>query len=237
MAVYAVYLDTIKLFCYLFLGILVSFCFWNFSEISCQRYFKKKISSTDPFLFLITGIWGSSGFFFLSPILHILPVPLHPPLRLLCTAFPQWDILFYIWAHSWFSSPKWEIFNDVEWQIFILRSWLFHSIIIPTLLILGSYLIQNFLYSSPAANTKVRHRLNTVFIIGIGLSVGVSAHLLGDILLYPFPGGGANLLIYRWNQQASLLWTTSHMFLGLLVPFFFIWIRNRRLKMNSIRRR
>jgi hypothetical protein len=209
------YLDTVKDFFYLLLGILVSKYFWDYAE----RYSKQGLRLVNPLLFFIMVIWGASGFFFLSPILNFLPNLFEPILQLFYNAIPDWDIPLYIWAKSWLPG--------IEWELLKHRSWLFSSNIIPILLMVISTLTPR-LY--PSVLAKMRRHLNNLFNIAIGLSVGFFAHLCGDMILSFIPRGDIGVTIYSWNQLISLIWFALNMFLGISIPFFLIGLTSVRHK-------
>ena len=198
------YLDTIKSFFYLFLALGTSWFFWN----SAERYAKKGLHFVDPFLFLVMVLWGASGFFFLSPILHVLPTSLHPILQLFFKPVPDWDIYLYIWANSYSSS--------IEWEFLKHRSCLFSSVIIPILLMTISILSK--ILHKPILAKSYR----TLSSITIGLFIGISTHLSGDILLSFIPRGDVGFKIYSLSTSISLIWFASNIFLGIFIPFFWI---------------
>ena len=200
------YLDTIKSLFYLFLALGISWFFWN----SAEKYARKGLQFVDPLSFFIMSIWGASGFFFLSPILHFVPSLFQPILQLYFKPLPDWDIYLYIWANSYFS--------NIEWEILKHRSWLFSSVLLPILLIIISLLLR-ILYKP--IRTKYHYIINSIL---IGLSIGVSAHLSGDILLSFIPRGDIGFKIYGWNLLSSFIWFISHIFLGFSIPFFLIWL-------------
>ncbi len=213
------YLDTVKDFFYLFLALGIAFVFWNRAE----QYAKKGLQFVDPLLFLVMVIWGASGFFFLSPILQFLPGFFDSILDIFYQAIPDWDIPLYIWFNSWFSRGGWEFLKH--------RSWLFSSVIIPTVLLVIS-ILPNIL-RKPLLAKKYHSHLNTLRNIAFGLFVGVSAHLCGDILLSFIPRGDIGFKIYGWNQWVSLIWFMFHIFLGIFIPFLLIWFIGTTYKKRS----
>ena len=204
------YLDTVKDFCYLFLALGIALVFWSYAE----RYTEKGLRFVNPLLFLVMVIWGASGFFFLSPVLQFLPSFFDSILDIFYKAIPDWDIALYIWSNYWFPRVGWEFLKH--------RSWLFSSVIIPTAILVISILPS--LLHKPILAKKYRWHLNTLRSIAFGLFVGVSVNLCGDILLSFIPRGDIGFKIYGWNQSDSLIWFAFHIFLGIFIPFLWIWL-------------
>lgn len=211
-----VYLDTIKSFAYLFLALGISWLFWNFAE----KYASKGLKFVNPVCFLIAVIWSGSGFFFFSPILNILPSLFHPILQLLFEPLSNWDIFLHIWANSFFS--------NIEWELLKHRSLLFNSVAIPIFLMIIS--ISPKKIYQPIL-TKYSCTLNS---ISIGLFVGISSHLFGDIFLSFIPRGDIGFTINGLNQETSLIWLVLNIFLGILIPFFLIRLTSIHYKRRSI---
>ncbi|MBE8990046.1 hypothetical protein [Nostoc sp. LEGE 12450] len=188
-------LDTVKNASYLFLGMLVGYGFWEF----CECYAKVGISRINPFLYPFMVVWGASGFFFLPYVEYA---------HLSYYAVPDWDIPLTVWMQLEFLQH---------------RSWLFSSVLIPLAFLAIAQLLQN---------TRQRHskRINKVFKIfigslkdiSLGLSVGISAHLMGDFLLQWIRSGDTSINIFGWTKLYSLIWLALNLLLGLIVPFLII---------------
>jgi len=213
--------DTIKDFCYLFLGIAIAYGFWEL----CERYYRRGLRYINPFLFFVMVIWGVSGFFFLNPLLLLLRLlpndPVHPnPIfqiisvfQLLSTAVPDLDIPLYRWAK--FLNP------NENWEILMHRSLLFSSVIIPFILMFTTVffpiLFQNI-------SNVIRNILNFLYISAIGLFIGISSHLLGDMLFMFIPSGDISIKIYNWEENLSLLWLVANTILGIFIPLVAIML-------------
>lgn len=209
------YLDTIKSFLYLLLSIGISWLFWNRAE----RYAKKGLHYVDPFLFIVMVIWGASGFFFFSFILHFIPTLYHSIIGLFLKPIPDWDISLYIWANH--------LFSDTDWDLFKHRSWLFSSVIIPILLMVISILIVALRKSISSKSFRV---LNSII---IGLFVGISSHLSGDLVFSFIPRGNIGYKIYDFNTSISQLWFASNILLGISIPFLIICLTSAVYKKNK----
>ncbi|MEM9089509.1 MAG: hypothetical protein AAGC93_12280, partial [Cyanobacteria bacterium P01_F01_bin.53] len=158
---------SVKPIIYLLLGVTL----YNYFEQWCERYNKPGIESVNPVLSLIMVVWGSGGFFFLRFLSLLLPNWLNPLLQVLFTAVPDLGLIFAKWMqYSWLSHP----------------SWLWKSILLPTVLLVISLLVpkpRNHLMP------KGRRYSKYLFDLSLGLYVGVSAHLIADLLLFWIPGG------------------------------------------------
>lgn len=142
-------------------------------------------------------IWGASGLFFFRK-LHI-PVLSH---QFFYMAVPDWDIPLYNWTRL---------------RFLIHRSWLFHSALFPlSLLILSWWGMKRSRSHSGNAHQWWQWLRDAA----MGLSVGMSAHLIWDALLSSTKRGFA---IFGWNHFDSLAWLVLNLILGLGIPFLIIW--------------
>jgi len=184
------YLSTDKLMHFV-VGIAVGVCFWQVLE----HYAKDGIRRINPILFLVMLIWGSSGLFLFRK-LHI------PILEgdFFYMAVPDWDILLYNWTRLTF---------------LIHRSWLFHSVLLPI-----SLMIVSFWGINHHSFNRNRQWFKWLWDGAIGLSVGMTAHLIWDALLSSTKGG---FYISGWSQSNSLAWLILNMIFGLGIPFGVIW--------------
>jgi hypothetical protein len=184
------YLSTDKLMHFV-VGVAVGVGFWWLLE----RYAKVGIRRINPIWFFVFLIWGASGLFLFRK-LHI-PVLSND---LFYMAIPDWDIPLYNW---------------MRFRFLIHRSWLFHSALLP----LGSLLISLWGMNRRHSLSN-RHRWTWLRDAAIGLSVGISAHLIWDALLSETKAG---FMIRGWNHSTSLAWLALNLILGFGVPFLVIW--------------
>ena len=166
------------------LGVL----FWA----ALERHHRSAARVINPLVFLIMVVWGASGLF----LFRKLGIPL-----LSHTAFymavPDWDLPLY---------------KLTRLRFLIHRSWPFHSVLIP-LLLLGLWL---WLSRQPGWHRWQRIGLSTLRDGAIGLSVGMSAHLIWDALLSSTRRG---FYIHGFSSGTSLLWLLVNVALGLGVPW------------------
>lgn len=185
------FLSTDKLM-HLIVGIVVGIGFWQILE----RYAPVGVRRINPIWFLVMLIWGASGLF----IFRKLHVPILSG-DFFYLAVPDWDIPLYNWT---------------RWRFLIHRSWMFHSVLLPMGLLLTSFWgvdrHRKAITVSPAWSW-LRDG-------AIGLSVGMSAHLIWDALLSMTKQG---FTIGGWNQPTSLAWLGLNLIIGLGVPFAIIW--------------
>ncbi|MBD2124732.1 hypothetical protein H6F68_28085 [Trichocoleus sp. FACHB-262] len=125
-------------------------------------------------------------------------------IQLLCYAIPDWDIPLSMGRQS---------------DLFQHRSWLFSSILIP-LILLGIAIL--------SAVFRLRLVLSSLRNIAIGLLVGISAHLLGDLLLQWIPIGDTDIKIYELDSLHSRVWLFLNLVFGLVLPFSVIRIQKIR---------
>ncbi|MEM6435033.1 MAG: hypothetical protein AAF773_14455 [Cyanobacteria bacterium P01_D01_bin.115] len=170
------------------IGLGVGVVFWA----GLERYHRAAARVINPLVFLIMVVWGASGLF----LFRQLGIPL-----LSHTAFymavPDWDLPLY---------------KLTRFRFLIHRSWPFHSVLIP-LLLLGLWL---WLSRQPGWHRWQRVGLSTLRDGAIGLSVGMSAHLIWDALLSSTRRG---FYIHGFSRGTSLLWLLINLTLGLGVPF------------------
>lgn len=168
-------------------GIAVGVAFWW----AIERYAQAAARIINPLIFLIMLIWGASGLFFFRR----MGVPLLSH-TFFYMALPDWDIPLY---------------QALRLPLLIHRSWLFHSVLIPMGL-LGAWvgLSQRALTSTPQ-----KWWLPLLRDTALGLSVGVSAHLLWDALLSSTRRG---FYIKGFGSAASYLWLLVNLIVGLGVP-------------------
>jgi hypothetical protein len=181
-------------------GLAIGFAFWQILE----RYAKDGVEKINPIWFLIMLIWGASGLFFFRK--------LHIPILdndFFYMAVPDWDIPLYNWSHV---------------RFIIHRSWLFHSVLLPMGFILISLWGINFSQFRPQRD---RQWLRDA---AMGLSVGMSAHLIWDALLSYTKQG---FVIYGWNQFDSFLWLALNLIVGFGVPFGLVLVTNSHNKINE----
>jgi hypothetical protein len=184
------YLSTDKLMHFV-VGVAVGVSFWQLLE----RYAKVGVRRINPFWFLIMLIWGASGLFFFRK-LH-LPVLSNDFFYM---AVPDWDIPLYNWTRL---------------RFLIHRSWLFHSALLPIGLLLISLWGMN-------RRQSASHRPAWKWLrdSAMGLSVGISAHLIWDALLSETKVG---FIINGWNHSISLAWLALNLILGFGVPCLVTW--------------
>jgi len=187
------YLSTDKLMHFV-VGLAVGVGFWQLLE----RYAKGGVRRINPIWFLIMLIWGASGLFFFRK-LHI-PVLSNDFFYM---AVPDWDIPLYNWTGL---------------RFLIHRSWLFHSALFPIGLLLFSLWGMNRRQSASISPVWKWLRDGAM-----GLSVGISAHLIWDALLSETKGG---FMIFGWNHFTSLAWLALNLILGLGIPFVVILSMN-----------
>lgn len=164
-----------------------------------ERYAREGVRRINPIWFLVMLIWGASGLFFFRKLQ--IPVLSH---QLFYMAIPDWDIPLYNWTRL---------------RFLIHRSWLFHSALLPTAMLLTSL----WLLNSINVLSKSRRWLPRLRDGAIGLSVGMSAHLLWDALLSSTKRG---FRIYGWNNSASLTWLVLNLILGFGIPLLVVWVMN-----------
>jgi hypothetical protein len=187
--------DTIKNSCYLFLGLITGYIFWEVCEYYCER----AISKVNPLLFTLALCHGASGFFFLPSIL--IPVD-----SFLQYAFPDWDIPLLLLLKS--SS------------LLQHRSWLFSSTLIPLVLLSTAIALCYFINKKVSeGNLILLCLLNSFCHISIGLSIGTVAHLAGDFILQWIPSGDTGIIIAGWQTLPSYIWFALSLGLGLSIPF------------------
>lgn len=153
------------------------------------------IRRINPIVFLVMLIWGASGLFFFRK--------LHIPLLsgdLFYMATPDWDIPLY---------------NLTRLRFLLHRSWLFHSILIPAGLMALSWW--------QLSSDRPQRFWRGVMEAAIGLSVGMSAHLLWDGILSSTRRG---FLIHGWSLPISLFWLIVNLLLGIALPFSMVWLLN-----------
>ena len=219
--------DTFKQVIYLFGGIAVGYGFWEL----CEQYAKKGLRFINPLWFLIMVIWGASGFFFLRPLsflLNFLPKSLDSffssILQLFYKAVPDWDIPLYVWTKG-------------SWEFLHHRSLLFSSVVLPISLLIISLVVLpiGLLIISvilPKFNKRISgsiyHLLNWLRDVALGLSIGISVHLCGDILLKWIPREDTDIKIYGLETFDSWVWFVLNLILGFSIPFIIIWVMDSR---------
>lgn len=168
-------------------GLAVGIGFWALIE----RYARPAARSINPIVFLIMLIWGASGLFFFRK----LGIPLFSG-TFFYMAIPDWDIPLY---------------QATGLRLLIHRSWLFHSVIIP-LLALGGWF---WLVQQNRLTSWQKTLANLLRDGAMGLSVGISGHLLWDALLSSTKRG---FYIRGFGGPASYLWLLVNLVVGLGVP-------------------
>ncbi|MFB2970548.1 hypothetical protein ACE1CD_16385 [Aerosakkonema sp. BLCC-F183] len=162
-----------------------------------ERYAREGARRINPIWFFVLLIWGASGLFFFRK-LHI-PILSN---EFFYMAVPDWDIPLYNWTRL---------------RFLLHRSWLFHSALLPLgLLIFSWWGMTRSLSHSPANHRWWQWSRDAA----IGLSVGMSAHLIWDAMLSSTKRG---FLIFGWNYFHSLVWLVLNLILGLGLPFLMIW--------------
>lgn len=168
-------------------GLAVGTVFWWLLE----RYTRSAARTVNPIAFLVMLIWGASGLFFFRKL--GLPFFSH---TFFYMAFPDWDLPLY---------------QATRLPFLIHRSWLFHSVLIPMLL-LGLWLW----LSRRSPTTKLqRGLLSLLRDSAIGLSVGISAHLIWDALLSSTRRG---FYIHGFGNSFSWFWLLGNLLIGIGVP-------------------
>jgi hypothetical protein len=157
-----------------------------------EYYARGGVRQINPILFLLMLIWGASGLFLFRK--------LHIPILdgdFFYMAVPDWDIPLYNWTRL---------------RFLIHRSWMFHSVLVPIGLIVISFWGMH--------RNSISQYWNWLRDAAMGLSVGMSAHLIWDALLSSTKRG---FLINGWDMPTSLAWLGLNLILGLGVPFGIIW--------------
>jgi hypothetical protein len=188
-------------FMHFVVGLAVGSGFWW----SLERHARPGVRLVNPLCFLLMLIWGASGLFFFRKL--GLPILSH---TLFYMAIPDWDIPFY---------------HATRLRFLIHRSWLFHSVLIPmTLLSLWFWL------SRILPRTTWKHQLNNLMRdCALGLSVGISAHLIWDALL-SYTRRGFYIRGFGW--AGSALWLGLNLVVGLGVPLLIVRYSTPRPNVN-----
>ncbi|MBD2231418.1 hypothetical protein H6G07_07500 [Phormidium tenue FACHB-1052] len=173
-------------------GIATGVVFWWVLE----RNHRNAAATINPICFLVMVVWGASGLFFFRK----LGVPLLSG-TFFYMAFPDWDIPLY---------------KATGLRFLIHRSWLFHSVLIPVAG-LGGWL---WLASRLALSTWQKTVANLLRDGAMGLSVGISAHLIWDALLSSTRRG---FYIHGFSGPASYGWLLLNLVIGLGVPLVIAW--------------
>jgi hypothetical protein len=173
-------------------GIAIGIGFWWVLEHRARG----AAAAINPICFLVMLIWGASGLFFFRK----LGVPLLSG-TFFYMAFPDWDIPLY---------------NATGLRFLIHRSWLFHSVLIP----MGG--LGGWLWFAPrlTLTTWQKTAVNLLRDGAMGLSVGVSAHLIWDALLSSTRRG---FYIRGFGGPASYGWLLLNLVVGLGVPLLIAW--------------
>ncbi len=205
------------------LGITLAWAFWEL----CERYAKRGLLQINPITFLLMVIWGSSGFF----LLRIFPQHrFSSVVQFFSLAVPDWDIPLSVWT---------------GWDFLTHRSLLFNSTLLPIACIGLSCLLISLSRKSSSTNLKSKF-----FFLhsAIGLSVGISAHLIGDVLLNLFLYSedivnsifSQNDLHTRFGFEISnqgilfsLFWVALNSLIGFAIPFAIIKLFYSRLGVKS----
>lgn len=168
-------------------GIATGLAFWWILE----RYARQSASTINPICFLIMLVWGASELFFFRK----LGVPILSG-TLFYMAFPDWDIPLYQWLGL---------------RLLIHRSWLFHSVLIPSAVLDGWV----WFMQRPRLELWQKTLANLVRDGAMGLSVGISAHLIWDALLSSTHRG---FYIRGFSGPASYGWLLLNLAIGLGLP-------------------
>lgn len=168
-------------------GLVIGVVFWGLLE----RYSRSAVRTINPIAFLSMLVWGASGLFLFRKL--GIPFLSHTYFYM---AIPDWDIPLH---------------RATGLSFLIHRSWLFHSVLIPMgLLGLSLWLSQQ----SPVTRMQ-RGLVNLLRDCAIGLSVGMSAHLLWDALLSSTRRG---FYIEGFGSLFSLIWLLGNLVIGIGVP-------------------
>lgn len=157
-----------------------------------EYYARGGVRQINPILFLLMLIWGASGLFLFRK--------LHIPILdgdFFYMAVPDWDIPLYNWTRL---------------RFLIHRSWMFHSVLVPIGLIIISFWGMH--------RNSITQYWKWLRDAAMGLSVGISAHLIWDALLSSTKRG---FFIHGWDLPTSVFWLALNLILGLGVPFGIIW--------------
>lgn len=168
-------------------GLVVGIGFWWLLE----RYSRSAARSVNPVVFLIMLVWGASGLF----MFRKLGVPFLSH-TFFYMAVPDWDI---------------PLQRATGLRLLIHRSWLFHSVLIPMGL-LGAWL---WLASRISQNQIQQGLVNLLRDCAMGLSVGMSAHLLWDALLSSTRRG---FYIHGLGGSLSIIWLLGNLAIGIGIP-------------------
>jgi hypothetical protein len=177
-------------------GLATGLGFWWVLE----RNHRGAAAAINPICFLAMVVWGASGLFFFRK----LGVPLLSG-TFFYMAFPDWDIPLY---------------KATGLRLLIHRSWLFHSVLIPMGLLGGWLWFVPRLALVPWQKTVA----NLVRDGAMGLSVGVSAHLIWDALLSSTRRG---FYIRGFSAPASYGWLLLNLVIGLGLPLLIAWSLDR----------
>ena len=183
------------------IGLGVGVMFWA----GLEHYHRSAARVINPLVFLIMLVWGASGLF----LFRKLGIPLLSH-TVFYMAVPDWDLPLY---------------KLTRLRFLIHRSWPFHSVLIP-LLGLGLWL---WLSRRPGLSRWQRIGLSTLRDGAIGLSVGMSAHLIWDALLSSTRRG---FYIHGFSSGTSLLWLLFNVALGLGLPFLIAGALNHTGRVN-----
>ncbi|MBW4652791.1 MAG: hypothetical protein KME20_07165 [Kaiparowitsia implicata GSE-PSE-MK54-09C] len=172
-------------------GLAGGVIFWQILE----RFMGGSARRINPIVFVMMVIWGASGLFFFRK----LGIPLLSA-DWFYMAVPDWDIpLYRVWG----------------WRFLLHRSWLFHSVLIPSGLIGLSIWLLGW---RP-------HRVWKWLLDGaMGLSVGMAAHLAWDAVQSAQRSG---FQIYGWDLTLSGLWLVANLVLGVGLPLAIAWVIHR----------
>ncbi|NEQ44421.1 MAG: hypothetical protein F6K00_13030 [Leptolyngbya sp. SIOISBB] len=170
------------------IGLAVGITFWWLLE----RYLRNAARRINPILFLIMLVWGASGLFFFRKL--GIPILSHTAFYM---AIPDWDIPLY---------------QVTRLRFLIHRSWLFHSTLLP-LALLGLW---GWLRRSPPSHQWPTLLTNSLRDSALGLSIGMSAHLLWDALLSSTRRG---FYIRGFGSLNSWLWLIMSLGLGIGIPW------------------
>ncbi len=216
-------MDTLLLLLYNFktvLYLLLGTVSCRYVYNKCERHARSKIETVNPWLWFIMAIWGASGLFFLRFLSLLLPDSFNPFLRIVYTAVPDWDLLFHTWT-------KWDWLNH--------PSWLFNSVILPTGFLF--FIILLLPKSQKRLSNKTRQRLNSLRDIArdiaIGLYIGISTHLMVDVLLFWVPGGDNYNFFAGLGELDSMIWMiwlVFNIFLGFSIPFLIMTSKNPHVR-------
>ena len=209
-----------------------------------DQWMEKKVNKGINSIFLVLAfMWGVSGFFIVLEFFDFLTIVITFVKRKFLNfnfSVKLPDLISsHIYQLFYLPIPDWDIFanslTDDRYSFFEHRSFLFSSIILPSLVLLISYILSKFIKNS------WRWAVNILRNFSLGLFLGISVHLILDILVYFLnkllviisSSVSMDIKVNGFSHTASWLWLIINIFLGLLIPTIVIWKNNSLLDFNT----